>query len=283
MATIEYILYCDESDDSGEYYSNFYGGVLVGSHHLDECKKRLSDKKAEHNLHGEIKWQKITENYKEKYIAIVDEFFDLMEEGKLKVRIMFKQNALVPTSLTHDHIEQTYFILYYQFIKHAFGFKYCNNDSDIRIRLRVYLDVLPDKSAKCRGFKEHLHNLSRSPHFEAAQVFIPEDQIAEVISHEHVLLQCLDVVLGAMPFRLNDKHKVIPPGARKRGKRTVAKEAVYKHINQRIRRMLPGFNVGVSTGWRGGIENAWHHPYRHWAFVPSDFEFDGSKTKNGKK
>jgi hypothetical protein len=27
----EYILYCDESEKRGRLYSNFYGGVMVGS------------------------------------------------------------------------------------------------------------------------------------------------------------------------------------------------------------------------------------------------------------
>jgi hypothetical protein len=31
MPEKEYIIFCDESDASGKYYSNFYGGVLVGS------------------------------------------------------------------------------------------------------------------------------------------------------------------------------------------------------------------------------------------------------------
>lgn len=31
----EYIIYCDESIEKGKYYSDFYGGVLIGSTHLD--------------------------------------------------------------------------------------------------------------------------------------------------------------------------------------------------------------------------------------------------------
>ena len=31
MSDKEYIIFCDESDVAGKYYSNFYGGVLVGS------------------------------------------------------------------------------------------------------------------------------------------------------------------------------------------------------------------------------------------------------------
>jgi len=63
-------------------------------------------------------------------------------------------------------------------------------------------------------------------------MLIPEDQIAEVKSHNHVLLQCVDIVLGAIQFRLNDLHKVTPEGKWRRGKRTIAKEKLYKMINR---------------------------------------------------
>ena len=37
-------------------------------------------------------------------------------------------------------------------------------------------------------------------------------------------MQCLDIVLGAMAFRLNDMHKEKRPDTNRRGKRTIAKE-----------------------------------------------------------
>ena len=83
-----------------------------------------------------------------------------------------------------------------------------------------------------------------------------------------MILQCLDVLLGAMEFRLNEKHKIIPDGKRRRGKRTIAKHKLYKFINRRIREIYPNFNVGESTGLKGDNTNRWKHPYRHWKFRP---------------
>jgi hypothetical protein len=91
-------------------------------------------------------------------------------------------------------------------------------------------------------------------------------------------MQCLDVVLGSMQFRLNDKHKEKPEGSRFRGKRTIAKEKLYKYISQRIRKIYPNFNIGVSTA-RSDVRNSWLHPYRHWLFKPREYEIDVSKTK----
>jgi predicted RNA-binding protein with RPS1 domain len=67
-------------------------------------------------------------------------------------------------------------------------------------------------------------------------------------------------------------HKVIPDGERIRGKRTRAKERVYKYINTRIRSIHPNFNIGITTGTKEGREGRWSQPYRHWRFVPSESE-----------
>ena len=121
--------------------------------------------------------------------------------------------------------------------------------------------------------------LNHNPQFRAAGVAFRQDQIAEVSSHNHVLLQCLDVVLGAMCFRLNDKHKEKPPGEKRRGRRTIAKEKLYRFILGRIRQIYPNFNIGDSTGTQGNLANRWQHPYRHWKFVPQEHEVDDTKCK----
>jgi hypothetical protein len=117
----EYIIYCDESEKSGKHFSNFYGGVLISCDHIDEVRRVLAAKKAELNLQKEVKWTRITDQYEEKYKDLMTCFFGLVREGKIKVRIMFTQNTHVAINLTKRHNEEGYFILYYQFLKHAFG------------------------------------------------------------------------------------------------------------------------------------------------------------------
>jgi hypothetical protein len=106
-----------------------------------------------------------------------------------------------------------------------------------------------------------------------------KDNLVEVDSHEHILLQCLDVVLGAMQFRLNDGHKEKIPGERRRGKKTVAKEKLYKHINAHIQDIYPQFNIGITTGHKMDKANRWKHPYRHWLFTPDQWTPDYTRTK----
>lgn len=275
IAEKEYVLYCDESITSGAYYSNFYGGVLIGATHLQATTNRLNDCKTALHLFAEVKWQKVTDQYLDKYVTLIDAFFDEMAAGRLKVRIMFRQNARKPKGLTPLHIEQGYFILYYLFIKHAFGFAVMPAHAG-PVRLRVYFDQFPDTGEQVARFKGYMLGLNASPAFRAARLSIAPEDLTEIRSHEHVLLQCLDIVLGAIAFRLNDLHKAVPAGSRRRGKRTIAKDKLYRHILKRVRSIYPNFNIGITTG---GFEARWEQPYRHWAFVPTDHEYDEALTK----
>lgn len=277
----EYLIFCDESDRVGKYYSNFYGGVLVSAHEYERVTRRLNEQKTILNLKGEVKWEKVTERYLEKYKNLVSVFFSLISFGELKVRIMFRQNAQRPRNLPSSPGLQ-YFLLYYQFIKHAFGIAH-SDPNPHGTSLRLYFDKLPDTKERIEQFKGFLGALQHSPGFKGAHIRLGAENITEVRSHDHVLLQCLDIVLGSMSFRLNEKHKHKIPGKRRRGKRTVAKEALYRVINGEICKIYPRFNVGVTTSTKGDHKNRWLHPYRHWCFQPKEFEYDEELTKRGVK
>lgn len=277
MAEKEYIIFCDESDKHGRFFSNFYGGVLVGASQYQRITQRLNDMKAELNLYAELKWAKVTERYLPKYEAIIRCFFDEVSKGNLKVRIMFTQNARVPVGLTREDLELQYYKLYYQFLKHAFGLKYIRSESATRVRF--YLDELPDSGEKVERFKGFLLGMGNWTGFTRAGITISKSDIAELRSHDHVLMQCLDVVLGSMSFRLNDKHKDKPDGAARRGKKTIAKEKLYKTILAEIRTLYPNFNIGITTGRHGDASELWTSPYRHWMFDSANSVYDGSRTK----
>ncbi len=274
----EFILYTDESVKDGKFFANFYGGVLIRSEDLELVRRELQESAVAVGLTAEIKWQKVSSGYLDRYITLMDTFFDLVAAGRIKVRIMFTQTMHVPKGLTKEQRENAYQLLYYQFLKHAFGLQF-SNDSGDPIRLRIMLDQLPDTAEKNARFKGYIAALQHSRQFRAARIQVPQDQISEVRSHDHIILQCLDVVLGAMPFRLNDHHLAKPEGARARGARTIAKEKLYKHMNARIRAIHPHFNIGITTGTDGDRTARWRDPYRHWRFLPADSEVDTTRTK----
>lgn len=111
-----------------------------------------------------------------------------------------------------------------------------------------------------------------------ANIHIRESDICEIDSSEHLMLQFMDLILGSICFRLNNKHKIKDGTTNRRGKRTIVKEKLYKYINSKIRELHPGFNIGESTGI-SQIEERWTLPYSHWSFKPSNYVRDTSKAK----
>lgn len=117
MQSKEYFIWCDESIKKGKYYSNFYGGVLIQSKDIDIVLHKLKEVVAEIGIIEEIKWQKVDKYKLPAFIRLMNVFFSLVKEDKIKVRIMFTQNAIQPLNLKDEHFENEYFLLYYQFFK----------------------------------------------------------------------------------------------------------------------------------------------------------------------
>ena len=51
---MRYIIYCDESDDKGQFYSNFYGGALLRDSDRLRIEDRLKKVKSDVKLTGEV-------------------------------------------------------------------------------------------------------------------------------------------------------------------------------------------------------------------------------------
>src|ERR1051326_4172211 len=256
---MRYLIYCDESDDKGSFYSNFYGGslLLVEDHEVIEAA--LNEAKG--NLKGsEFKWTKIGPANEGQYTTFMTAYFELIKANFIKFRAMFTQNINQTKGLVEYENDDEFFLLYYQFVKHAFGLRFCNG-TDEDVRLTVFLDEVPISGFNL--FRKYLSDLCDYPFFKQARIIIPYEDITSVNSEDHVILQATDVVLGAIQFKLNNKHLNKPDGARIRGKRTRAKERVYKHVNKLIREIYPHFNVGITTG-QVDVTDRWEHPYRHW-------------------
>lgn len=118
---------------------------------------------------------------------------------------------------------------------------------------------MPLKGESVEEFKDYLFRLNFDEGFRKAGIHIRREDIAEVDSSHHIMLQWLDLILGAICFRLNDKHKLRDPHSGKIGVRTRVKTSLYKYINSKIRELHPGFNIGESTGIRMASER-WSYP-----------------------
>lgn len=274
----EFIIYCDESVKRGEYYSNFYGGTIVNSTYKELVEDCIKEKMQALNLNGEIKWSKVTTQYVSKYIELIDLFFNFIHDGKLKTRIMFTDNSNEPKGLSQYHIDNEYFMLYYQFIKHAFGIQY--HDTESVTNLRLYFDKLPDSREKAAQFKTYVHSLNQCQHFKNSDILVKESDIAEVDSRRHIILQCTDVILGAIQFRLNVIPDLNPTSSI--SSRTKAKLKLYYHILEHIYKIHPDFNVATSTDWSNNVKSTWLHHYRHWCFTPKNKNINKKKKADKK-
>lgn len=277
----EYLIFCDESDRRGRYYSNFYGGVRVAASHLTTVEAALTARKQALGLTSEIKWQKVGADVVERYEQFMHEFFDQIAAGRVFMRVMFTQNAQVPTGLTREQEVESYYRLYYQFLKHGFGFSHMP-DHAVPPRVRIYLDEIGDTREQVTKFKGFVLGLGDTAHIRrAGGIILQADAITEVRSHGHILMQALDTVLGSTTFRLNDKHLEKLPGQRTRGKRTIAKGRLQKFILGEIKRVTgkPSFNIGISTGLSSNPAAPWSDPYLHWKFVPKEFRIEKANYK----
>lgn len=258
----------------------FMDGALVKVLDIQKIEKELNNKKDELNLKGEIKWSKVTSNYLDKYIEMINLFFSFIKTGKIKVRIMFAQNAHVSDGLTKEQTDNEYSILYYYFLKDAFGMKYSNpTPYKTKVNFSLYLDDLPCSKEQKEIFKKSLFR--NNVGFQQNNIEITE--FIEIDSKKHVIQQCMDIILGSMNFKLNDFDKIKDDETGKRSKRTIAKEKLYKEINKNIREIRKNFNVGITTGINGDQSNYWKHSYRHWNFISSYSHFDETLTKRGSK
>lgn len=263
----EYWIFCDESVQEGPKFSHFFGGAIVPANRHATVENHLRVKKAEIGFLNELKWQRVSEHWLDGYARMITAFFDVIRAGNLRVRIMFSDNRVIPEGLSREQRDEGYFKLYYQFIKHAFGLRYIPS-ADQGTRLRLHFDQFPHTREKVQQFKGFLGALPEAAQLRDARLQLSPDHITEIDSKEHVLLQCVDLVLGAMAFRLNDMHKIKPEGSRIRGKRTLAKDRLYRHILAEIRTLKPALNPKISTAADPWPAGKWSMPYRHWSFEP---------------
>lgn len=274
-----YLIYLDESDKEGPYYSNFYGGIILDNDVLDEFNSRITAIVSDTPIaKEEIKWQKVNALTLPIYTKIIDELFQMLAEGKARIRIFFRHNRHKTIFLTPEDKRDEYTKLYYQFIKHAFGFSEAPKDGDNRLRL--FIDEMPIANDQRKVFLNFLYGLKDFPAFKRRNVYIIPSGIAEVNSRHHIPLQVMDLVMGSMCFRLNNKHKLKDAVTGKRPKRTVCKEKLYKHIRSKVCDITARqFNIGESTSINSNADR-WFMPYRHWSFVPYNSEITDEYNKH---
>jgi len=265
-----YTVYADEAwtHDPDMRFWRFYGGAMLPSRLRTDLENELSELKDELGLQGEMKWSYTRPFNWERYARVVDLFLDSVEDRRVKLRYMWLDQLFQnPNALTAYQREYGYYILYYFFIVFAFGPPWHDVGS---VEVEALLDAFPDTPEKRFNFRQFMLSCHQFQRFENCSTFRIFD-VGHVDSHEHIIVQCVDVIIGAMGFRLNRMHQVKQSNGR-RADATKAKEKLYKRIRDRLGQIDMGerggsaFGVGVSTSRGSDYSNLWRHKFRQWSF-----------------
>lgn len=251
----KYIIVADESVRHGLNYSFFFGGCIVKEDLYENISNELDAYKDKLGL-NEIKREKINRINIDSYKKMIDLFFRYIRAGDIKLRIMYcPNNQLNQYPHGQDNI---YPKLYHVFILRAFSiFNAYEN-----INLKIFLDELPESLAINKLFKKKLVSaVIREANKIKNSVKLFQKDIIEVDSKKHVILQCVDVVLGVIEFYLNNKQA--DKDLSVRGK---AKMDLFIHIfDNYISKLCPSFDFTQSTG-KFKCAKAWNSPYKHFVF-----------------
>ncbi len=284
MIEKEYIVFCDESDKEGKFFSDFYGGLIVSASHLERINAQLNELKQDLKIFDEIKWQKVSKFNLERYKVFIRRLFEEIEQGNIKIRIMFTHKAVVPINDSEQFRRNRYYKLYYQFIKHGLRLSSIPYEG-APINIRLYLDEFTyGTNPQIEEFRNFIHRLELDEIFQDenfnSKICIKKENIAFVESKRHILLQSLDLILGSIPFKLNNKDKYRIAGQRAIPNRTKARIELFQEISRLIRKQQPNFNIGISTSIYGKTkEEIFNCPHAHWLFEPKDSVYDPTLTK----
>lgn len=139
-----------------------------------------------------------------------------------------------------------YFELYFKFIISAFGLEHSNPYREYRT-LRINFDRLPHIDDAIFQFKHRLYDLNGTDILQNVNLHIPMDNVSEVNSQDHVVIQGMDVLLGGWNFLLNEKQ-VFPIG-----RKTFAKN----HLNTCMQGRISNMNYQINNKGK----NLWDSPF----------------------
>ncbi len=177
-------MYCDESthlENDGMpymiigYVSSAWNQVKIHTQHIMMLRE-------EHRYKGEIKWSKLSESNYPFYADLIDYFF----ATDLNFRAVIVNKSQIDNSRENFTYNDFYFRMYYQLLHHKI---------DMENTYNIYLDVKDTCSYK------KINTLKKILNYNYGNI----RNLQFIRSHESVLLQLADVLMGALNYHLRDK------------------------------------------------------------------------------
>lgn len=178
-------IYCDESchieNDHKPYM--FLGSVSCAYNQVKRHTERINELKDRHKFNAEIKWTNVSKSKLRFYEDLTDYFFDT----DLKFRTVGVDKSKINYEAHGKTYDEFYYTIYY----------YLLNKVDPAFNYNVYLDIKDTLSAnKVNKLKDILNT--------KLGVF---RNIQNIRSHESILMQLADFIVGAISYHHNDKEK----------------------------------------------------------------------------
>ncbi|MDP7837061.1 DUF3800 domain-containing protein, partial [Acinetobacter baumannii] len=235
----------------------------------------------EYKYTKEIKWANISNQDIDFYNQLIDLIFQFLQKSQdSKYRQFFMDRARPYVGEPCSNIEAQ-FKVYYQFIKHSFGFQFIEEPAEITIRLDSHSSHVHKKTLISFINELSTHNLKFKIEFINSKKSIP--------------LQLCDLLMGSAGYYGNRIDWDLLPGKTRRSKNQIMKATFGKNVYSMLRqidniyRSSQAFNWFESTGTDGNTSNRFHHKLRIWKFIPHEhiedkrWENDGFKKNRVRK
>lgn len=187
MSNKTFNIYCDESchieNDHKKYM--FLGSISSAYNQVKLHTANIKSIKEKHHFFGEIKWSNVSMSKVHFYLDLVDYFF----ATDLKFRAVGVCKAQINNEAFNQSYDDFYYKMYYCLLNHNLNSMYHYN---------VYLDIKDTLSAlKVARLKQILN--AKYGVFRNVQ---------NIRSHESLLMQMADFLMGAISYFHNNEAKV---------------------------------------------------------------------------
>jgi hypothetical protein len=179
-------IYCDESchleNDHKPYL--FLGKVSSAYNQVKLHTENIKELKVKHNFFAEIKWTSVSKSKLRFYEELIEYFFGT----DLQFRAIGVEKNKIDNNSYSQSYDEFYYKMYYYLLNHNINSLY---------RYNVYLDIKDTLSAlKVKKLKEVLNT--------KYGVF---SNVQNIRSHESILLQLTDFLMGAISYLHNNPQK----------------------------------------------------------------------------
>lgn len=234
---MKFDIYCDESHPDvfwsrSEARAKFLliGGLWLPTESREAIKRQIGALKEQYDFHHEIKWAKVHGGKMEFYKALVNLF---LASEELRFRCIAVDGDKVDMVRFHqDDQELGFYKFYYQMVKHWL---------DDFNEYRIFCDE------KTNRVGDRLETLRRT--LDCANLTSTVRSVQALPSHEVVLIQLADFLLGMVSARLNES---VAKGARK--------DLLIQYLEQELKlsrlgpttksvQKLNVFRINLQGGW----------------------------------